>query len=337
MTTIDAATLLGKTQAWVIETLQKRGLSTVQQNHQSYFGHQTARELFQFKFSPRVIVFQIVKGGTGKTSLVHEFAIRASLYGARVLCVDMDQQGNLTHALHQSAETLPVMVDVLADNHPIQDCIVSAAPGIDLIPSRFENAMLDEMIRLKKLSLLDVYRDPFQAFKNKYDVIVVDCPPSLGPSVAACALSADYLLAPVTPEKFALSGLDLAYQSIQELETSFNVSIPFGVVLNKYKVKTKLADDALRFLHTDPRYQHRVLKQIIRLSQEFPKAIANEGSIFEAMKPTSAKEDMDCFTQALLPFATEAALKRRVDAFSGALLVGKSIEALRRFWKYMDA
>jgi chromosome partitioning protein len=300
MTSTDAATCLGKNKTWVASALQKARLDYSKVNNQVYFGHETARQFFRFPFTPQVIVFQIVKGGTGKTSLVYEFAIRASLYGAKVLCVDMDQQGNLTHAFNQNAEDLPVMIDVLVDNVPLKDSIIPVAPGIDLLPSRFENATLDEVLRLKKLPLEKVYREPFQELKSEYDLIIVDCPPSLGQSVAACALASDYVISPVTPEKFALSGLEMARQSIDELRLSFGIPIQFKVLLNKYEARTTMSQIALKQLLKSPQYEGQLLKNYIRLSQDFPKAISNGGSIFDVIKSTTAKEDVDAVTQELM-------------------------------------
>lgn len=300
MTAKDAAHCLGKNEAWIASTLEKLQLPFSKTQNQIYFGHETARKLFQLSFTPKIFVFQIVKGGTGKTSLVHEFAVRASLYGARVLCVDMDQQGNLTQAFSVDAEQLPVMIDVLLDDHPLVDSIVSVAPGIDLLPSRFENALLDEVIGMKNMPLGTIYREPLQALKRQYDVIVVDCPPSLGQSVAACALAADYVLAPVTPEKFALSGLEMAYQSIEELQMSFGIPIHFGVVINKFEARNGLSQNAANYLHRHPKYQSKLLKNYIRLSRDFSNTIAKNGSIYDTIKCTPAKEDVDLMTQELL-------------------------------------
>lgn len=302
MTVTDAALCLGKGKDWVVQTLASRGLSFNKSNHEIYFGHKTARALFQFPFVPRVIAFHIVKGGTGKTSLVYECAIRASLYGARVLCVDMDQQGNLTQAFQAEGDVQesPVMIDVLADNVPLEDCIISVAPGIDLLPSRFENAMLDEVIRAKGIPIEKLYREPFQALKKHYDLIVIDCPPSLGLSVAAAALSADFLVAPVTPEKFALSGLELAHQSIEELQVIYHIPVRFGVVLNKVEVRTTLSQLTIKFLLKHSKFADLLLKRSVRFSQEFPNVIANHGSIFDAIRLSAAKEDINRLTQELL-------------------------------------
>jgi chromosome partitioning protein len=313
MTITDAVANLGRSKEWVAETLSTHGLAYSKSNKEIYFGHETARALFQFTFVPRVIAFHIVKGGTGKTSLVYEFAVRASLYGANVLCVDMDQQGNLTEAFQAqaAAQERPVMVDVLADDVPLEDCIMTVAPGIDLLPSRFENAMLDEMIRAKGLSIEKIYREPFQRMKKQYDLIVIDCPPSLGLSVAAIALSSDYVVAPVTPEKFALSGLELADQSIAELQTLHDIPIRLGIVFNKIEARTTLSQLTLKFLLKHSKFANLLLKRSVRFSQEFPNAIASQGSVFDAVRSTAAKEDIDALTQELLGIIPTVSLQTK--------------------------
>lgn len=306
MTAVDAANCLGKSEVDIHTILKDRNLLFSKHQNQIYFGHSTAKHVFQFPWVPQTFVFQIVKGGTGKTSLVHEFAIRASLYGAKVLCVDMDQQGNLTHSFNKNAEHLPVMVDILLEGHPIQGSIIEVSEGIHLLPSRFENAMLDEVIRSKDLPLDWVYRKPFEMLKDKYDVIVVDCPPSLGRSVAACALAADCVIAPVTPERFALLGLELTTQSVKELEETFEMFIPLRIVLNKFDTRTTLSQSALRELTKHKQYQDKFLNAYVRSSQEFPNAIAKGCSIFDTVKPTLAKSDMDCLTQEILEIGPSA-------------------------------
>ncbi len=300
MTAMDAARALGQSEAWVHLKLQEYALSYSKSQNQIYFGARSAQRIFQYHFDPKVIAFQIVKGGTGKTSLVYEVAVRASLYGAKVLCIDMDQQGNLTNAFNQNAETIPVMVDSLLEGYNLQDCIVNVAERIDLIPSRIENAMLDEAIRLKKLSLETVYRIPFQHLKSQYDLIIVDCPPSLGQSVAAIALAADKILAPVTLEKFAISGLEVTEQSIRELQENYGIEISLGIILNKFDARSLLSQETLQRLKRQPKYQNRFLKSFIRLSNEIPNATANNRSIFDVIKSTYAKQDVDSLTQELL-------------------------------------
>lgn len=300
MTVIDAARILGKSQAAIYAELKSRELEMGTSDNIVYFGHQTAKELFSFSFKPTAVVFQILKGGTGKTSLAFEFAVRASLYGAKVLCIDLDQQGNLTQAFNQDAETVPVMVDSLSEGYSLLDSFLPVSEGLDLIPSRIENAMLDEVIRGKPFALEKVYRDPIQILKKSYDLIVVDCPPSLGQSVAAAALAADLLIAPVTPEKFALSGLQATCQSIEELKVEFGIDIPLNIVFNKFMPEVPQCVEILNSLNQEPYYQTKLLNAMIRLSQDFPSTSIQNQSLFESVFTNSAKEDIDALTRCIL-------------------------------------
>lgn len=300
MTLEDAAQYLGLSQARVYAELQDRGLSLSGTDNILYFHHATARALFQLSYTPKVYAFQILKGGTGKTSLALEFAVRASLYGAKVVCIDLDQQGNLTQAFNQNAEDTPVMIDILAEGYGLSESLVSVNEGIDLLPSRIENALLDEVLRLKKLPLDRVYRDIFNPLKQQYDVVIVDCPPSLGQSVAASALAADCLIAPVTPEKFALSGLRAMQQSVEELEQAYGIKIPTHIVLNKFEEDSPRSSETWQWLLNQVEYQDKVLNCKVHLASELPEAALKMGSIFDEIQASLIKNDLDKFTQTLL-------------------------------------
>lgn len=305
MTLEDAARYLKRSPAWVMAECRDRGLEIEGSSNQVYFQHGSASALFQLNFNPKIFVFQILKGGTGKTSLAYEFAIRANLYGARVVCIDLDQQGNLTSAFNQNAEENPVMIDVLAEGYGIHESLLSVTEGLDLLPSRIENALLDEVLRLKKFPLETVYANLFQQLKQYYDVIIVDCPPSLGQSVAASALSADQIITPIIPEKFALMGLKATHQSLEELELAYHCSLPYRIVLNKFETENLRSQQTLEWLMHHEAYQDRLLKTKIRLSEDFPEAALKMQSIFDQIESSFAKTDVDAFTRALLEIDKE--------------------------------
>ncbi|MBL0942301.1 MAG: ParA family protein [Alphaproteobacteria bacterium] len=300
MTASEAARFLSVSLQAVHKQLKVKSLEFHKSQNRVYFGHDTSRKLFGYKFKKQIIAFQIVKGGTGKTSLAHAVAVRANLYGAKVLCIDLDQQGNLTQAFGVDAEELPIMIDVLQDNINLDKTIVSIGPGIDLIPSRIENAVLDNIIILKRHAIDQVYKKKFDEYKKKYDLIIIDCPPALGQSVAAVALTADIIIAPVTPEEFSLSGLKITSHELQNLEENFSTKIPLKLVLNKFDTRTSLSHEVLSTLIKHPIYGDKLYKSYIRASQEFPNTIANGTSIFDSLKITSAKEDIDLLTREIL-------------------------------------
>ena len=80
MTAVDAAKILKVKESCIHRLLREYNLPFVKTSSHTYFGHETARQLFDFRFTPQVVVFQIVKGGTGKTSIAHEFAVRSYMY-----------------------------------------------------------------------------------------------------------------------------------------------------------------------------------------------------------------------------------------------------------------
>lgn len=291
MTSKEAAAFLGISPRQVYKRLIEAELPFMRSGSTIYFGYPTARQLFRLATKPKAIAFQIVKGGTGKTSLACAVAVRANLYGLRVLCIDLDQQGNLTNSFGVDAETLPVMIDILAEGYSYDEAITRVFPGMDILASRIENALLDDVIKLKRLALDEVYREPFAKLKEKYDLIVVDCPPNLGQSVAAVTLAVDQVVAPVIPESYALSGLKSTRNAIRELEENYSTKIALGIAVNKHDPRALLSQEARQMLTGYP---------VIHTSTEFPDAIARGESIFDNLKNSQAKKDVDQLTRAIL-------------------------------------
>lgn len=309
MTSKDAADFLGISARQIFKRLLDADLPYTKTNGAISFGYPTARQLFRLETKPKAISFQIVKGGTGKTSLACAVAVRANLYGLRVLCIDLDQQGNLTNSFGVDAETLPVMVDILAEGYPYEEAITRVYPGMDILASRIENALLDDVIKLKGLSLDQVYRGPIAQLKQKYDLIVIDCPPNLGQSVAAVTLAVDTVVAPVVPENYALSGLRATKNAIQELQENYHTKIALGITVNKYDSRAVLSQEALEILTGHSDYKNDLLNAYVHAAAEFPNAVARGESIFDTVKPNQAKRDIDKLTRELLGIDKHAVVR----------------------------
>ncbi len=300
ITASDAAQFLGVTLQSIHKQLKQKNLASFKNQNRVYFGHETAKELFKIDFEKRIISFQIVKGGTGKTSITHSFALRAHLLGARVLCIDIDQQGNLSEAFNINAKNSPVMIDILNNASSLKDAIVSVMPGLDLLPSRIENAVLDNYLMLSKYPLDKVYADLIKEVRNDYDLILIDCPPALGQSVAAATLASDTIIAPVTPEQFSLSGLKISFEEIKTISQRFNKEVNFKIVLNKFDTRTALSTEVLTTILNHDLFKHLTCNTFIRNCQEFPNMIYSGSNIFSTLKNTTAKEDIDLFTKEIL-------------------------------------
>lgn len=304
MTVAEAADFLNITSQAVVKKLKSKNLNFNKSQNRIYFGYSTSRELFNIKINSRVIATQIVKGGTGKSNLTMNLAARANLYGLRVLCIDLDQQANLTELFGLNAvEEYPVMFDILqADGKiKIENNLIEITKGLHLFPSRLENAALDDIILIKGLEVNKVYQDLIMPLKSYYDVIFIDCPPALGRSVVAAAYAADKIIAPVVPDRLCLTGLRLLHETLEEIGESPNgKKIPYDIIYNKFDSRLSLSKIVLKSLLTNDIYKDKVNSYYVRQCQEFSNAAANRASVYDVFKSSPAKEDIDLLVQNLL-------------------------------------
>lgn len=309
MTAASAAEFIGVNLQAIHKQIKTKNLKSYKNQNRVYFGFETACTLFGMSIDRKVLSFQIVKGGTGKTSLAVSFAIRANLYGARVLCIDLDQQGNMTHAFSVDASQTPVMIDVIKNKASFKDGIINISPGLDLFPSRIENAVLDNTLMVDRHPLDKVYTNLLNSVIDDYDIVVFDCPPALGHSVAAATIASDLIVAPVTPEQFGLSGLKITYDEIEILNKNFSKNVKMKIVLNKFDSRTALSTEVLRTILKDDTFKSLLCNALIRSNQEFPNTIFEGTNIYSSLKNTFAKEDVDLVVRELL--GLDEAIKNR--------------------------
>ena len=92
----------------------------------------------------------------------------------------------------------------------------------------------------------------------------------------------------------------MSIQEILDIENNFATNSPFRIILNKFDTRTYLSHEILSTLIKHSNYSEKLFKTYIRTSQDFPNAIANGLSIFDNLKTSSAKEDIDLLTQEIL-------------------------------------
>lgn len=304
MITGDAASFLNVTNQAILKKIKNKNLPHKKTGKNVYFGFSAAKEIFNLKIKPTVIALQIVKGGVGKTALTHAIASRASLYGAKTLCIDLDQQANLTKHFGINSNNLPVMIDVIKGAAKLENSLVEITDGIHLFPSRIDNAILDDHIMIESLRLDKVYKDHIDNLRDYYDLILIDCPPALGRSVAAAALAADYIIAPVIPDTQCLTGVDLLYAGLKSIKEKYYRFVPLKILMNKFDGRTVLSREILTKLLEHSIYRDCLLKTYIRQNQDFANNCATLSSIFDSIKPSTSKEDIDFLTKEILDIFT---------------------------------
>lgn len=296
----NAASFLGVTPQAVHKQLKNKRLSCKKAGNKSYITHNIAKDLFNIPFKKRKIVGQIVKGGTGKTTTIDNISSCANAYGARVLLIDADPQGNLTDVNNIDAENYPILIDVIKGDATIEDCIIPVSEGLDLIASRIENVILDNEIVNKRLPLDKLYGNLLSSIERNYDFIFIDCPPTMGQAVTAASLYADVVIAPLNPDKFSAKGLKILQQEIETLNSTYHKSVTYRVYLNKFSSKTILSDKAIVSLISDPELEGKVLSTTIQYTQEIPNSSDSNRNLFKTLKKSIVREDFDRLARELL-------------------------------------
>ena len=300
MPVTHVAELLGVSIQAIHKQLKSLGVTCPKTGNKSYFTHDIAKKYFKYHFDFKRIVFQIVKGGTGKTTAIHNISCAASLYGAKILTIDLDPQGNLTDAFNVNAEEAPVMIDIVEERAKIQDSIISVTEGIDLIPSRIENVMLDSKLALSRAPLHKVFNNLLGKIEKNYDFVFIDCPPMIGHSVTAASLYADIILIPLNPDRFSTKGLQILKNEIYNIKAQYQTEINYKVFLNKFSGNTILSDKAIQTIFHHEGELENTLNTAIRQSQEIPNAIDQNVNLFSSTRKSMSRDDFDLITRELL-------------------------------------
>lgn len=297
-----AADILGITLQAIHKQLKIRDLHCPRLGNKSYLTHSISKKLFNLKFDPKRkrIVFQIVKGGTGKTTALHNISCAASLYGARLLLIDLDPQANLTDAFNINADDSPVMIDIIDNHSSIENSIINVEDGIDLIPSRIENVILDNKLAVSRAPLDRIFSSVLEPVENNYDFIFIDCPPMIGHSVTAASLYADLIVAPLNPDKFSAKGLNILKTEIAHLAKQYKKEIFYKVFLNKFSGNTILSDKAIHTTIARESELGNALNSAIRQSQDIPNTTDMNLNIFSTLKKSISRDDFNLLTIELL-------------------------------------
>jgi chromosome partitioning protein len=302
ITAAEIAEYLDLTVQAIHRRIKINGLKEKKGGNRIYFAHESAKKIITPKTKQLKIAFAVVKGGVGKTTIAEALAVRTCLYGLRVLCIDVDQQANLTKGLSmdKKAKECPVMIDLVSQKAQVEEAILTVVPGLDLIPSRLDNVTLDGYLMINRINPDTAFSKILSNVYDKYDLIVFDCPPTLGSTVCAAMLASDLIIAPLNPDVYSYEGIDIMDKEIKNIHQQFNKKINWKILLNKFDSRTILSTDYISKLIKDPQFSDKLLKSVIRTNQEFPNTKKKEKTIFDSLRKSTAKEDIDAFTREIM-------------------------------------
>ena len=190
-------------------------------------------------------IFAIItqKGGVGKTTTVNALAASFKKLGKKVLCVDMDPQGNLSFSMGAETEDSLTVFDAICGTSRVNTCI-QHTEITDILPSNIllTGAELEFTGKNREYILKNV----LGVVSEDYDVILIDSPPGLGFLTVNALSACDYAIIPMLPDIFSLQGLIQVYETIEFIKKGTNPGLEIlGIIINKYNKFAKLHREAL--------------------------------------------------------------------------------------------
>lgn len=256
-----------------------------------------------FVTQPDTRVFAVAnqKGGVGKTTTTINLAACMAQLDRRVLIVDLDPQANATGGLGIDSRMVDHSIyDVLLEEFPLEDAVEPASvKNLYIVPSSLHLAgaeveLVTAMNRERKL------KGALDEVDDDYDVVFIDCPPSLGLLTINGLTAAKEVLVPVQAEYYALEGLGLLIRNIDLVKRNLNPDLHLStIVLGMVDARTKLSKQVSEEVrsHFGDKVCRQVIPRAVRLSEApsfgLPISVFDPGSRAATAYRTLAKEVLD--------------------------------------------
>ena len=252
------------------------------------------------------------KGGVGKTTTAVNLGAALCLAGQRVCMLDLDPQAHLTmHLGLEPGKAKPGVYELLGGSASLEECARTVRPNMDLVPAEINLAGAEvELVGVVGREIL--LRDALDPAKDRYDIVLIDCPPSLGLLTINALSAVEEILIALQPHFLAMQGLGKLLETVSLVQRRINAQLGIsGVVLCMYDSRTALCSEVATEVERFFKNEHplkslwqgaQIFKTYIRRNIRLAEAPGHGKTIFEYEENSHGAKDYKALAQELLAF-----------------------------------
>ena len=221
------------------------------------------------------------KGGSAKTTTAINLGAATAALGKRVLLVDADPQGHLAEGFDIAAGALQKEMSLVLDGKlSLSEIVTNLRPNLDLAPSNIRLSYVEASL-FTRHRREDKLKNAIAAAKDNYEVIIIDCPPSLGLLTVNALSAADCVLIPMVCDFYAMLGVSLLLDVIEDMKVELNPALRILGILPTRLNRTIHAREVLARTKIELKDRIRVFEPAVNESVRFKEAAAAGKTIFE--------------------------------------------------------